>query len=594
MTKILDISRIENERLLKAFAWLLHFGSLALFTVIAFPSPGVFLLSAYAVSIIYWLINRKAQGKATFIPLFISSLILLINLPYYLSDKGPALNESTILLFFSLASLFAIKKVESQAVSFESRNADRLFSISLLVYIIIFFAIAYYRFSIFSDWMANMAHFNQSFYMTLKGTFFYNAASWIGWKSHFATHNSPFLILLLPFYAIIPGALTLIFLHIAILSSAAIPIYVIAREKLNSVSAYFMAMGFLLLPTIISKHLYPFSTRVLGIGFLIWMIYYFEKKDFKKFMVFSALFLSVIETFALIFSAFSLYAYIKKMDRKWIITPLILGILWFAFSIYVVIPYFASIGSSEAAFPKNQFVSYYGHLGDKPSEVLKTMIFEPMKVVKLLADANKLGFLYHMISPYGLLLPLLSPVMLIGIPDVILNFLSKDPGTYSPYPSYNLALAALLTISSIYSLSRLSINERFKSLNLKTFMVPFIIMLLIISNFHVWYKPRDFLAPKELGSLRKINETTKKDAKVLILTQPTSGIEAVLSDKAIIYLAYSAHQVNNPDLVIINTNVKDESFGDELSRKWISQYEKRQDYSEIIKDGPYRVLRFGR
>jgi len=129
----------------------------------------------------------------------------------------------------------------------------RWLTFSILFYIVfIFGAVALkYHFSLYNG--LDLAIFNHTFWQTIHGNFF---GSSINPPSYFGDHFAPFLILLIPFYWLIPHPLTLLFLQTLFLASSAIPLYLIAKRYLPSRWVILVTLSWLFNP-------------FLGSGFLI-------------------------------------------------------------------------------------------------------------------------------------------------------------------------------------------------------------------------------------------------------------------------------------------------------------------------------------
>lgn len=593
----------DSNKKLKLFSKIIPVAGFCFFAILLFLRfvfsyhITIQLLASFSITLLMFIIQYfiyRKKGSFFFAPLITSAFILYINIPYYVDEKmSPMFFESILLLVVFLFSFIIFNLYECYGA--KKKNYNNVFFISLMTYIVIFLAIDFYRFSIVNYYMTLLPTNAQSFYHTLKGTFFYQATSWEGWKSVFGAHNSPFIILILPIYALIPDTQTLIAVQVLLLSVTSVPIYLLARSRTSNFSACIIAFCFLMLPTIISQHLYPFNVRVVGIPFFAWAVYFFEKNDFKKFLATSILFISAVETFALSFITFSFYALIRKKNKKWVILPIFIGLIWFIMSYYLIMPFFASQGLPPTNnFTKKQFLMYYGHLGENPSEIVKNTLTKPISVVELFLTKERLGFVYIFLSPFIFFLPFFSSVLLLGIPDFFINALSQDPGTISPYPSYNVVISLLLVISVVLGANKIERMLQYFSKRLHYEKIILLIFFLVISQFHIWLKPRDFMPPPEIKTLKEIINNIGEGSKVLVLSLSDGNIESAISDKATIYVIDTAKLIKEPDFVIIGKYyLGDKKNSPQLKRwkKWKKFYKYNPNYNIIIKSDYYELFK---
>src|SRR5205085_10152384 len=80
----------------------------------------------------------------------------------------------------------------------------------------------------------------------------------------------PMLFAFVPFYALVPSALTLFFLQIVGAGLGAIPIYWLARDRLgNSWAGVCVAAVYLLYPTLLYGVMNPFQVRIFSVTLLL-------------------------------------------------------------------------------------------------------------------------------------------------------------------------------------------------------------------------------------------------------------------------------------------------------------------------------------
>ncbi len=151
----------------------------------------------------------------------------------------------------------------------------------------------------FLTWQGDAGNYSQAFFTTLHGEGFFayttNAASGSG-GTIWAIHFSPFLVLLLPFYALAPSPVTLFALKQAALALAALPLYGIARVYFRT-EAVCVAIGlvYLLSPITLSQNWNSFDPESFAPLLIFLAFYFFLKGRFWPFLCAWLLAASTIE-----------------------------------------------------------------------------------------------------------------------------------------------------------------------------------------------------------------------------------------------------------------------------------------------------------
>lgn len=123
--------------------------------------------------------------------------------------------------------------------------------------------------------------------------------------SYFSVHASEILYVLLPFFAIYRNFIDLYIIQSILIYSATIPLFLLARKKIeNDKVAFLISMVYLLNPYI---HDNPFETLTLFMGFIIYSYYFFDAKRYAAFIITFLLALSTMEFNPVIGGFFGLY-----------------------------------------------------------------------------------------------------------------------------------------------------------------------------------------------------------------------------------------------------------------------------------------------
>ncbi|MFA6428555.1 MAG: DUF2079 domain-containing protein [Candidatus Buchananbacteria bacterium] len=293
------------------------------------------------------------------------------------------------------------------------------------------------------------------FYNTAHGA---NFISSIHPPSYLGDHLELLIWPLAKFYQLLPTPLTLLWLQTLFLALAAWPIYLIAKKILNQNWALFFAAWWLLNPFVQNINLFEFHLLAFAPFFLFWVYYFWQKSSWLNFFIFSAISLLIREDVALVIAMFGLLSLTNKKyflaDYKfswskflvWVITPIILGGVWFVVANQLI-----------AGFNADQhykFFYYYQWLGNNWSELLLNLIVKPQLVWPTLLSFNNIFIVLGLLAPW-LFLPILAPVTLILTLPIFLQYLLSVTNPIILTLHYPALLLPGLLIASSFGLAKL-------------------------------------------------------------------------------------------------------------------------------------------
>jgi uncharacterized membrane protein len=232
-----------------------------------------------------------------------------------------------------------------------------------------------------------------------------------------------------------------------IIGIAAWPLYLIARKIANSKIALFMVLIYLLNPFIQNMNLFEFHILPFAIFTLLFAFYYYLENRYYLFLLFISISLLVREDVALVIAMFSLLSLLDKKSARWIITPGIIGILWFA-GVFFIVPMLNNYDSYK-------FIFYYSWLGDSIGEIVKNFFFHPGLVLSHLFSLQNI-FLYIALFLPFLLLPFLKPkYLLLSILVFLQLLLGSFSGELILKTHYSALLLVSVFITTSYALAHL-------------------------------------------------------------------------------------------------------------------------------------------
>ena len=462
---------LKNLKLLPRATWtdatiLISAGFTVLFfCVISFPeavylrtynSAVLAVIAAFIIVLLIWgsLIvcspgpDPLVTARLSLLPVF--NLLLLIPYNYFYSMPNgvrPALALTITALGICLFSAVLSKPSRTAGVSKSSWSGIMIFAV---VYAVVFGTVAVWRHFNFQDTSSfDMALFNQIQWNNIHGRFFQSSIS----GSNFVTHNSPFLILIAPLYAIHPHPATLQLIKSFVLASSVIPLALILKQYVRPRCVWPLLLSYMFYPFIVGQQFNAPHEMCFLPPFLLFTFYFFIRSRFSGFLVFLFLCLSVKEHMALIAVMFGLYALVLQRSRRWVFTSLIAGIAWGMFSLWIM-HRFQLIYDVDLypAWLIDNIKSRFLH----PDQPLNLNIPWGIKT-SVLGQFHSLNFLYVLFSPLILFLPLFSVISLLGLPELVINLAASIPLFY-PTWHYNIVSATFLFLGSVEAIRQFSIR----------------------------------------------------------------------------------------------------------------------------------------
>lgn len=395
------------------------------------------------------------------------------------------LYQPIITILLTQLCFFLILSRQDQVATISSLKPKVLILILIVLYCAIFGYIATQKFNSFSFFNSkDFGIYNQTFYNSIEGRLFLNST----YGSNFACHNSPFYFLLLPFYLMFPHPLTLIFLKIGLLALSAIPFYLIARLILKDSSVFPFTLTFLFYPFLISQNLTAPHEICYSPFFILFTYYFFRQNRFLPFMIFLILAVSIKEHFSMLALLFGIYALFSKKRLKWVLSPALLGIFWGIFSLWII-QHFQKIYQSHtdsAWFILNLSQRFLSQDGNFLSSLISGFSCSNI------SNWYSLRQVFLLISPLGIILPLISPVSLLGLPELTLNLLSDRPGMLSPVWHYNIIVSCFILIGTLEGVKKISHFKWVKNLNLETptfrLLLSVFILACTLTHSYTWLR----------------------------------------------------------------------------------------------------------
>ena len=260
-------------------------------------------------------------------------------------------------------------------------------------------------------------------------------------------HMDFILFLLIPIYALFQTPKTLLVIQTIFIAAGAFPLYLLAKDNLNRKFGLAFGILYLIYPALNFVNTFEFHPVAFTIPFLLFMIYWFEKKNFSLFFSFMVLAMLCKENISMAIFFFGLYViFFTKRPLKWSLVPVTVSLFWFAITL-TLMPYLnkGTIG----------FSFIYSHLGRTFPEIAWNIIKHPGFVLKLFFTSQNLNFLFKLFVPLAFISILSPKILFIAVPFFLQQLLSLRVEDHSINYHYIAKLIPFLFVAAIHGTKRL-------------------------------------------------------------------------------------------------------------------------------------------
>ena len=291
-----------------------------------------------------------------------------------------------------------ILKIENM---FKNNKQEVILAGFIVLYAIYFVSASFLRHDNFYTGRYDLGNMDQVVWNTINGRIFQTSSDsfdGIGIISRLSAHADFILILFSPFYLIWDNPKMLLLIQTIILAFGAIPLFFIAKKVLkNKNIALTFAFIFLINPAVNFTNLYDFHPVVLATTFLLATFYFLLIRKYALFLLFAILSAITKENVWIIIALLGGYVFTKNIFAKgWKLKILGMATFIASFSIFY---FLASYAIPNARGAGHFALEYYSEFGESPKEIIKNVAFSPSKVISIILDKDRLGYLYQIFSP---------------------------------------------------------------------------------------------------------------------------------------------------------------------------------------------------
>lgn len=288
----------------------------------------------------------------------------------------------------------------------------------VLFYAIYFAQLTLVRYWAFESRALDLGNYHQAVWNTWQGRPFH-LTNQEGVINRLSLHVEPILIPISWLYWIHSGPETLLVLQAVVVALGAVPLFALARRKLqNDWLALVFAAAFLMHPAIQSANWLEFHALTLAPTFLLAACYFLFTAQPGWFALFAVLAASCKEEMALLICMMGLYAFLVQHRRTFGLWTMGLSMAWALFAVLGIQNYFAA---------GNIHWGRYGYLGETPLQMILTLVTRPGLVLSQLRSAHALIYILRMLLPVGFLALLAPEILALALPSLAINLLADFP-----------------------------------------------------------------------------------------------------------------------------------------------------------------------
>ncbi len=294
--------------------------------------------------------------------------------------------------------------------------------------------------------------------------------------SHFAIHISPIYYLILPFYCIFPSPITLQICQALIVASGIIPAVAICKHwKLSNKLTLAVGLIYALYPALSADCFYDIHENCFLAPLLLWLFYFFEKKNYPLMYIFALLTFAVKEDAAVYVFIFALFIIFSRRKYLHGAALAVLSVAYFGVALWILSRTSASYAELYAdASPNpsiggpmiNRFNNLIFDSKDGLMGAVKTAFASPGYLLTQLFTSKdnswgKIIYVLQMFLPLGFI-PLCTKKVsrwLLLVP-MLMNLLTYYTYQYDISFQYNFGVTAFLFYAFILNASELKLPSK--------------------------------------------------------------------------------------------------------------------------------------
>ncbi len=414
------------------------------FTVLSFGSAVVlwrFIASALLITAVLTALAVKWDTILAETSLLCGAAFgYMMLLAYYEHDFWFSLGLTFVMLCVCIYALHK-DRLGGFHLHFSKKTALLLIAAAALLFAAYSAAVTVCRYKNFSSSTYDFGIFSQMFYYMKETGLPLTTCERDGLVSHFAVHISPIWYLLLPGYMLFQSPVYLQIMQAVILASGVIPLYLLSKQLGHSRNTQsFLCLCYCFFPALIGGQFYDIHENLFLTPLLLWLFYFYEKRQILPLWIFAVLTLLVKEDAAIYVAAITLYMICGRRDHRLGWPLLAVSVAYF----FAATALLSALG--DGVMTASRFGAYLPEGSNSMIDVLKTVLLNPGFLFKQVFTADKVKFMLLMLLPVAFL-PLCSKKisqLLLLIPMLVVNIMPNWEYQYSIHFQYVFGSIALI------------------------------------------------------------------------------------------------------------------------------------------------------
>jgi uncharacterized membrane protein len=275
--------------------------------------------------------------------------------------------------------------------------------------------------------------------------------------NQFSDHFAPIYYIIAPVYAAFGGATALLALQSVALGLGAVPVYLLAKNKIGNMAfAIALAAAYLLYPALHAVNTFDFHEIAMVTPLLLFSLYFLETGRRRAFLVFLVLATLTKEEVALSAAAIGLYILLVKRERRFGGLVLAGSLAYFVLVNQVIMPALGG-GPDLARFAGIAAADQTGF-----QAILLGILTNPIYAfTQIFLNGQKMLFMVELLLPV-LFLPLLAgAAWVMALPAFAVALLASVQSQYSldyHYPAIMIPFVFVLAVLGLQRLNRRAYN----------------------------------------------------------------------------------------------------------------------------------------
>jgi uncharacterized membrane protein len=293
-----------------------------------------------------------------------------------------------------------------------------------------------------------------------------------------ANHVNPIIYLFVPFYWLGAGPHFLFVVQTLAFGAAAIPLWLLARERFSSPwQALWIVLAWFLYPAVEWMTWDQFHPEMLGIPAFIFAYWLADRRRWGWYALSVAVVLACKEDAALPIMALGIVLGARRQWRAGLFT--VLGALgWFLLCIELIIP--TAMGGSTPFF-----LYQYSALGDSPGQILYFLFRHPSRFIGLIFNHARYRYYQQLFVPVAVLAVLAPVTLLLIVPTMLENVTNNQGYPYNIMYQYSAFIAAGIFIALVEGIGRR------RQRTTRYFLLALVAVCVLVSNIDWSPSPLD-------------------------------------------------------------------------------------------------------